>query len=98
MGRFSEVYGTEGSLFVEADSPHTQGWRIWACEEVPPADLDRELVEHFERVLEGSEKSLAPGEVGWYNMKVLEAAYRSAREGKAVPGPSPQTGRCLCPG
>ena len=44
MGRFLEVYGTEGSLFVEADSPHTQGWRIQACEEVrevPPADLYR---------------------------------------------------------
>jgi len=87
MGKFLEVYGTEGSLFVEADPPHTQGWRIEVGDEVrevPSADLYMELVEHFGRVVEGEEEPLAPGETGWYNMKVLNAAYRSAREGRLV--------------
>ncbi|RKY63066.1 MAG: hypothetical protein DRP99_04795 [Candidatus Latescibacterota bacterium] len=87
MGRFLEVYGTKGSAFVEAESPHTQGWRITSggkVVEVPYADLYRELVEHFSRVVEGREEPLAPGEAGWYNMKVLEAAYISAEEGKKV--------------
>jgi predicted dehydrogenase len=95
----ARYYGTEGSLFVyrPARRPNRPrkaiGIGVWAVEHwdqagerIEPLSLpeDSTTVDHFLAVIQGREENRCGGEEGIVAVRVLEAAYASARSGQKV--------------
>jgi predicted dehydrogenase len=84
------VYGTQGGLEAEPMQGYG-GNRLWQISRRDRREVEYEPVNHFaaemdhfsECVRTGAEP-LTPGEDGLADMKVVEAAYESARTGRAV--------------
>jgi predicted dehydrogenase len=95
----ARYYGTEGSLFVyrpvrRSDRPRKAiGIGVWAVEHwdqvgepIEPLTLPEgsTTVDHFLAVVQGREESRCGGEEGIIAVRVLEAAYESARSGQMI--------------
>lgn len=82
-----EIYGTKGSLIVYNDGH----WKIRAYiggkqidEDSSFEDLYMAQVDHFAMCVEGKESPIVTGNDGLVNIKVLNAAYESAKSGKHI--------------
>lgn len=65
-----------------------RGKQIVSTEDVSNQDAYARQVDAFSAAVEGKQEFPVPGEEGWKNQQILDAAYRSAKSGKAesVPG------------
>ena len=88
-----EIVGEEGEIFADdaltVDKPvaieyHTEG-NPPVIDEVDNSLAYARQVDSFAAALEGTGKFPAPGEVGWQNQVILDAAYRSMRTGQMEP-------------
>lgn len=60
-----------------------RGGSVVEKEIVSNADAYARQVDMFSAAIEGNSEFLVPGEEGWQNQEVLDAAYRSLKSGKA---------------
>jgi 1,5-anhydro-D-fructose reductase (1,5-anhydro-D-mannitol-forming) len=88
-----EIVGEAGEIFADdaltVDRPvaieyHTEDKPV-VVEEVDNQLAYARQVDSFAASLEGNGKFPAPGEVGWQNQVILDAAYRSMRTGQMEP-------------
>ena len=88
-----EIVGEAGEIFADdaltVDRPvaveyHSEGKPV-VVEEVDNQLAYARQVDSFAAALEGNGKFPAPGEVGWQNQVILDAAYRSMRTGQMEP-------------
>lgn len=81
-----EVYGTEGMAFIGPGEPRGRVMRQGQVEPLPESPLSpyRAELEHFSRAILEGIPLLSTGEDGLRNVELIEAAYRSAREGRWV--------------
>ncbi len=88
-----EIVGEAGEIFADdaltVDRPvaieyHTEDKPV-VIEEVDNQLAYARQVDSFAAALEGNGKFPAPGEVGWQNQVILDAAYRSMRSGQMEP-------------
>jgi len=81
-----EIYGTEGKVLARPlDRGHLEVYRGREVEvfELPPPKVTHwGLVENFVRAVKEGEPLICPGEEGLKTNLIMEAAYRSAREGR----------------
>jgi predicted dehydrogenase len=84
------VYGTEGQLEAEPFQAY-QGNRLWKSQNRNRQQVQYQSVNHFAaemddfcQCIQADKPSLTPGEEGLKDVKVMMAAYKSARAGKAV--------------
>ncbi|RKY04656.1 hypothetical protein DRP77_03265 [Candidatus Poribacteria bacterium] len=82
-----EIYGTKGSVLVY----HNGHWKVRTYiegerreEEAGFENLYRAQIDHFAMCLAGKEEPIVTGEDGLINIKILQAAYESARTGKHI--------------
>jgi predicted dehydrogenase len=86
-----EIVGETGVLRAEdalsVDRPIEielrRGGSVVEKDMVSNADAYARQVDAFSAAIEGKAKFAVPGEEGWQNQEVLDAAYRSLRSGKA---------------
>jgi predicted dehydrogenase len=88
-----EIIGEAGEIFADdaltVDKPvaieyHTEDKPV-VVEEVDNQLAYARQVDSFAAALEGKAKFPAPGEVGWQNQIILDAAYQSMRSGQMEP-------------
>ncbi len=88
-----EIIGETGEIFADdaltVDKPvaieyHTEDKPV-VIEEVDNQLAYARQVDSFAAALEGKSKFPAPGEVGWQNQIILDAAYQSMRTGQMEP-------------
>ena len=88
-----EIVGEAGEIFADdaltVDKPvaieyHTEDKPV-VVEEVDNQLAYARQVDSFAAALEGKAKFPAPGEVGWQNQIILDAAYQSMRSGQMEP-------------
>jgi len=60
-----------------------RGWDLVEMETVSNREAYARQVDAFAAAIEGKQQFPAPGEEGWKNQEILDAAYRSMRSGKA---------------
>ncbi len=84
------VYGTEGQLEAEPFQAY-QGNRLWKSQKRNRQQVQYQPVNHFaaemddfSQCIQTDQPSRTPGEEGLRDVKVMMAAYESARAGKAV--------------
>ena len=84
------VYGTRGQLESEPLQGYS-GNRLFQVRGRERQEVQYEPVNHFAaemdhlcQCIKNDQKPLAPGEEGLKDMKVIEAAYESARTGKPI--------------
>ncbi len=86
-----EIVGETGVLHAEdafsverpIEIELRRGGSVVEKETVSNADAYARQVDTFSAAIEGSAEFPVPGEEGWQNQEVLDAAYRSLRSGKA---------------
>jgi len=86
-----EIVGESGSLRADdalsVERPITlerrRGGTVVEQETVSNADAHAHQVDAFSAAIEGKAEFPAPGEEGWQNQEVLDAAYRSLKRGTA---------------
>jgi len=85
-----EIVGDAGSLrgddALNVDRPLTlelrQGGKVVETHNVSNADAYARQVDEFSAAIEAVRPFPAPGEEGWQNQEILDAAYRSLKSGK----------------
>jgi 1,5-anhydro-D-fructose reductase (1,5-anhydro-D-mannitol-forming) len=60
-----------------------RGWDVVETETVSNREAYARQVDAFAAAIEGKQQFAAPGEEGWKNQEILDAAYRSMKSGKA---------------
>jgi predicted dehydrogenase len=86
-----EIVGEAGALYANnafnvehpIEIELRQGGRIVERETVSNADAYARQVDAFSAAVEGKAEFPVPGEEGWQNQEVLDAAYRSLKSGQA---------------
>jgi predicted dehydrogenase len=86
-----EIVGESGSLrgddALSVDRPINLEWRqngkVVDTESVSNGDAYARQIDDFSAVVETGRPFAAPGEQGWQNQEILDAAYRSLKSGKA---------------
>ena len=86
-----EVIGEDGMLSamnaLTVDFPvtveHRHGFEVVERKEVSNADAYTVQVEEFAAAVEGGKEFAVPGEVGLANQQILDAIFRSVKNGKA---------------
>jgi len=59
-----------------------RGWDVAESETVSNREAYARQVDEFAAAIEGDAEFPAPGEEGWKNQEILDAAYRSMRSGR----------------
>jgi len=86
-----EIVGEKGTLRADdafsverpVDIELRRGGNVADRETASNADAYARQVDAFSEAVEGKAKFSAPGEEGWQNQEVLDAAYRSLKSGKS---------------
>lgn len=88
--RTLEVYGTKGSIFLFNQEAY-QAYRLkliaedHSKEELKPSqNLYKNMVEHFQRCVNGEEEPISPALAGLKNIQIVNSAYESFRNRKIV--------------
>jgi predicted dehydrogenase len=77
--RAEDSFSVERPIEIEL----RRGGIVVEKETVSNSDAYARQVDTFSAAIEGNAEFPAPGEEGWQNQEVLDAAYRSLRSGKA---------------
>ena len=86
------LHGTEGWLRAEPATAYT-GHRLWVDRDgqtqemnLPPPDKNQfaAQLDHLPQAIMAGTQPRASGEEGWRDLSIIEAIYRSAREGRAI--------------
>jgi predicted dehydrogenase len=77
--RADDAFSVEGPVEIE----FRRGGRVCEKEMMSNQDAYARQVGMFSAAIEGHSEFPAPGEEGWQNQEVIDAAYRSLRNGKA---------------
>ena len=86
------LHGTEGWLRAEPATAYT-GHRLWVERDgqtqeinLPPPDKNQfaAQLDHLPQAIMAGTQPRASGEEGWRDLSIIEAIYRSAREGRAI--------------
>lgn len=81
-----EVHGEKGVLRAEP-ATYYSGHRMWKDGQeimVKATNQFAAQIDHMSKVVRGETKSLAPGEEGLRDIRIIQAIYESARTGKTV--------------
>lgn len=88
--RTLEIYGTKGSLFLFNEEAY-QAYRLkilsegHSKEELKPSqNLYKNMVEHFQRCVNGQEEPISPALDGLKNVQIVNLAYESFRNNRIV--------------
>ncbi|HXY04669.1 MAG TPA: Gfo/Idh/MocA family oxidoreductase [Terriglobales bacterium] len=81
----SGVFRADNGLNVERpiNIELRRGWDVVETETVSNREAYARQVDSFAAAIEGKQQFPAPGEEGWKNQEILDAAYRSMKSGKA---------------
>jgi predicted dehydrogenase len=77
--RAEDAFSVERQIELEV----RRGGSVVEKESVSNADAYARQVDMFSAAIEGNAEFLVPGEEGWQNQEVIDAAYRSLKSGKA---------------